>query len=94
MGLVGVAAGASRLAEQTLGLIGFGQIGQRVPGEPRGSGYASGLPPRLTTERARELGVTRVGLEEIFAESDYVSLHAPANADTRNLVNATEACQA
>lgn len=47
----------------------------------------------LATSRSRQRtvdGVRFVELEELLAESDYVSLHVPATAETRNLIGAAE----
>ena len=43
--------------------------------------------PFLTAEKADNLGVKKVELEELFAQSDFITLHVPANEKTRNIIN-------
>lgn len=86
-GLVGTpaAVGGLELDGRTLGLIGCGRIGRRL------GAYAEALgmqvlahDPHLDDAPVGSL----VDLEEIWASADVVSLHAPATAATRHLVNA------
>jgi D-3-phosphoglycerate dehydrogenase len=87
---VGVAAGADRFSNQTLGLIGFGNIGRRVARRAAGFGLRIlAFTPRLTDERAREHGAERCDLLDLIERSDYVSLHLPAGPATRHLIDAS-----
>lgn len=73
---------------KTLGLAGFGAIGQLVA--ERLSGFEVKVKiydPFLPAERIAELGVESVDLETLFAECDYVSLHMPENDQTRGCIN-------
>ena len=73
---------------KTVGIVGFGAIGQLVA--KRLSGFevtVLAYDPFLSVERAYELGVESVGLEELFERCDYVSLHLPENDETRGLVD-------
>ena len=67
------------LAGKTLGVIGFGRIGQQV--SRRAIGLAMNIvayDPFVGRERFRELGVEQVDtLEELFAAADIVTLHSP-----------------
>ncbi len=84
-----VAAGAPRLSDQTLGLIGFGGIGRAVARRAVGFGLTVLVySPRTTPEIAHAFGAERVELPELLARSDYVSLHLPATPATRGLINA------
>ncbi|HWL87867.1 MAG TPA: D-glycerate dehydrogenase [Polyangiaceae bacterium] len=73
----------------TLGLVGFGRIGQAMARRARGFGMhvlytqKTRLAPQLETA----LGATYVGLEELFAEAHMVSLHCPLTDETRGLVS-------
>lgn len=75
---------------RTLGIIGLGRIGRAVA---RRASQGFGMPvlgctPRpLPEAEAASLGVRQVSLEQVFAESDFVSLHVPATPATRHLVN-------
>lgn len=77
------------LKGERLGLVGFGEIGQRV-GEV---GRAFGMEvvtwsPHMTPERAAAGGATAVSLEELLATSKVVSLHLVPSDATRKLVDA------
>jgi glyoxylate reductase len=77
------------LSGSTIGVVGLGRIGGRYAELLGGFGvdllYTSRAPK---PERERELGATRVGLEELLGRSDVVSLHAPGGAETRHLIDA------
>jgi glycerate dehydrogenase len=70
-----------------LGIVGFGRIGEAVTR----LGAAFGMNILVSTPRPRpvdHLQVAFVSLEEIFRQSDVVSLHCPLTDQTRHLVNA------
>jgi glyoxylate reductase len=81
----------TRVHGATLGIVGFGRIGQAVARRARGFGmrvlYAQ--PKRLLPELERALGATHVPLGELFAAADVVSLHCPLTDATRRLVDAS-----
>ncbi|HEY0520173.1 MAG TPA: NAD(P)-dependent oxidoreductase, partial [Ilumatobacteraceae bacterium] len=69
-----------------LGLVGYGRIARRVAAAARAMGMSIlAYDPFLTEAEGCDL----VSLERVFTESDVISLHAPAVADTRHMVNAT-----
>jgi len=75
----------------TLGLLGLGNLGSRVAG----FGLAFGMQvfawsENLTGERAAEVGVRAVSKEELFARSDFVSVHLRLGPRTVGLVGAAE----
>jgi len=75
--------------EKTLGLAGLGRIGQEVA--RRAAAFGMRLiahDPFISEQVARDLGVELVSLDDLFARADYVSLHMPSNASTRNMINA------
>lgn len=77
-----------RLNEQTLGIIGFGNIAQALV--PKALGFGLRLiayTPRLTAERAGPHVEATNDLSYLLRESDYVSLHLPATAATHHLIN-------
>jgi D-3-phosphoglycerate dehydrogenase len=86
---VGVAAGVDRLSNQTLGLIGFGQIGRRVARRAAGFGFRIlAYSPHTTPEVARQYGAERAERDEVLAASDFISLHVPGGPATRHLIDA------
>lgn len=79
----------SELHGKTLGLIGCGQIGQRVASRARGfEMQVVAYDPYLSPETARSLGVEPVELDELVARADVVSFHVPLTDGTRNLLDA------
>lgn len=75
------------LEGRTLGLVGFGQIGQAVAR----LGQAFGLKILVATRQPRPLpaGMEGVALDDLFRRADIVSLHCPLTEATRGLVNAS-----
>ncbi len=80
-------AGARRLCELTLGIVGLGRIGQALLRKAKPL-YANIIAsdPVLSAEAAAELGVELVSVEELSARADHVSLHAPLLPSTKDLV--------
>jgi len=76
------------LAGKLLGLVGFGSIGRRTASKARAFGMRiAAYDPLLSPDDAvwRTMGTLRLGLDDLVAESDIVSLHLPLESDTRNL---------
>jgi lactate dehydrogenase-like 2-hydroxyacid dehydrogenase len=75
----------------TLGIVGFGRIGQTMARRAGGFGMTvlyhdvQELPASVT----EPLGARFVGLDELFAQSDFVTLHTNLTDETRHLVNET-----
>ena len=82
----------TELADKTLGLIGFGRIGQQVARRAHGfEMHVHAHDPYVAPERFRELGVERsASLDDLLAVADFVSVHATLTADTRGLIGAKE----
>jgi D-3-phosphoglycerate dehydrogenase / 2-oxoglutarate reductase len=80
--------GGLELADKTLGLVGFGRIGQQVARRARGLEMrVVAHDPYVAPERFRELGVARAeSLEELLGVSDFVSLHATLTPESRGLI--------
>ena len=74
---------------KSVGIVGLGNIGRLVIRRLRGFDCRIlGYDPLVSIERAREFGVEPVDLEELFTESDYITLHIPETDSTRGFVNA------
>jgi D-3-phosphoglycerate dehydrogenase len=76
------------LAGKTLGVVGLGNIGRIVADRARGLRMnVIGYDPFMTVERAAELGIELVALDDLFRRSDAITVHTPLTAETKNLVN-------
>src|SRR5689334_1587252 len=74
------------LAGKTLGLIGCGNIGSIVADRALGLKMkVAAYDPFLSPERALELGVDKVELEELLARADFITLHTPLTDQTRGI---------
>lgn len=75
------------LAGSTLGIVGYGALGRAVARIAQGFGMHV-----MATSRSpvREEGVRDASLDELLAESDVVSLHAPLNEATRGMIGAPQ----
>jgi len=77
------------LTGKTLGVIGCGNIGSIVADRALGLKMkVVAFDPFLTAERAEEIGVEKVELEEIFKRADFITLHTPLTDQTRNIIDA------
>lgn len=80
-------AGAD-VSHRTLGIVGFGRIGRAVARRALGFGmkvlYASRNPAPPEVEH--ELRAIHVPLDTLLAQSDFVSVHCPLNAETRGMI--------
>jgi D-3-phosphoglycerate dehydrogenase len=80
--------GGVELADKTLGVLGFGRIGQQVARRAVGLGMrVVGYDPYVGGDRFGELGVARsASLDEIYAAADFLTLHLPLVDETRGLL--------
>lgn len=76
----------SDLENKTLGIIGYGRIGERVAQIAK----AFGMHVLVAESRSnsKDSSVPRVSWERLFVESDFISLHTPLTADTKGMINA------
>ncbi|MCL6698406.1 phosphoglycerate dehydrogenase [Sphingomonas sp. NSE70-1] len=73
---------------KTLGLIGCGNIGSIVATRALGLKMkVAAFDPFLTPERAVELGVDKVELDELLRRADFITLHTPLTDQTRNVLS-------
>ncbi|MGJ4941851.1 phosphoglycerate dehydrogenase [Bradyrhizobium sp. HKCCYLS1011] len=74
---------------KTLGVIGCGNIGSIVCNRAQGLHMkVIGFDPFLTEERAVDLGVEKVDLDELLKRADFITLHTPLTDKTRNIIDA------
>lgn len=76
---------------KTLGVIGLGRIGAEVAKRAQGMNMSIlAYDPFVTEERAKEMGVTMMSVQEIAKEADFITVHTPLTKDTRNIIDAEE----
>jgi D-3-phosphoglycerate dehydrogenase len=78
------------LYEKTLGIIGFGRIGQLVAQRARGFGMrVLAFDPFVSAERYRDLGVEKAdSVEDIYAQADFITIHLPKTPETEGFLDA------
>ena len=75
------------LADKTLGIAGLGRIGKLVADRARGFGMRLiAYDPFVSAERGRQLGVELLPLDQVVAESDFLTIHLPKTAETKGLI--------
>jgi D-3-phosphoglycerate dehydrogenase len=81
--------GGIELEGKTLGVLGFGRIGQQVARRAVGLGMdVVAHDPFVAKDRFRELGVTRVETEDaVLAAADFLTLHLPLSDETRGSID-------
>jgi D-3-phosphoglycerate dehydrogenase len=81
-----------RIAGKTLGLVGYGAIARTL--HRKMAGFALGrvlvFDPFLDPKKIMENGAESVALRRLLKESDYISVHAPLNEETRKLIGGRE----
>ncbi|MGO9468001.1 MAG: phosphoglycerate dehydrogenase, partial [Isosphaeraceae bacterium] len=82
----------TQLEGKTLGVIGLGRVGLAVAKRAQAFGLTVvGFDPFLAADKALEHGVTSVArLDDLWGRCDFISLHTPLTAETRNLIGARE----
>jgi phosphoglycerate dehydrogenase-like enzyme len=81
--------GVHRLSGQTLGLVGFGRIGQAVARRAQGFGLkVVAHDPVVEPSRAAALDVELLSLDELYARADIVSLHCNLSPQNRGMLDA------
>ncbi|MDY0039287.1 MAG: phosphoglycerate dehydrogenase [Desulforhabdus sp.] len=74
---------------KVLGIIGVGRIGRVVADRAKALRMnVIGYDPYISSEVIDKLGIEGVTLDEIYARSDYITVHTPITQETRNIINA------
>ena len=77
------------LNEKTLGIVGFGRIGREVAKRANAMDMKCvAYDPFITKERAAQLGVEMMSMEDLFKVADVITVHTPLIKETRHIVNA------
>ncbi len=74
---------------KTLGIVGLGNIGRQVAQRAKPFGMEIiAYDPFVSSDAAKDAGVALLGLDELYARADYITLHLSLTAETRAMVNA------
>lgn len=77
-----------RVMGTTLGIVGLGRIGQAVATRARGLGMkVVAYDPYANKDFASEWQIELIPLDDLYARSDYVSLHSPSTPETQHMIN-------
>lgn len=81
----------TELFEKTVGIIGLGRIGALIAARLQGFGVTVvAYDPYVTPARAQQLGVTLLPLEDLLAQSDFVTIHMPKTPETTGMIGAEQ----
>ena len=76
------------IAFKTLGIIGLGNIGRIVADRAQGLKLkVIGVDPLMSSDRAAELGIELVDLDDLFKRADFLTIHAPLTPETKNMID-------
>lgn len=76
------------LFEKTVGIIGLGRIGALITARLQAFGVSVvAYDPYVTAARAQQLGVTLVTLDELLAQSDFITIHMPKTPETTGMIS-------
>jgi D-3-phosphoglycerate dehydrogenase len=76
------------LYEKTVGIIGLGRIGALITARLQAFGVnVIAYDPYVTSARAQQLGVTLVTLDELLAQSDFITIHMPKTPETTGMIS-------
>lgn len=76
---------------KTLGILGLGRIGAEVAKRAQAFGMkVIATDPFISAERAQQLGVELVKKSELIKRADYITVHAPLNAETKSMIGPEE----
>lgn len=78
----------TELYEKTIGIIGLGRIGALITARLQAFGTkVVAYDPYVTSARAQQLGVTLLSLDELLAQSDFITIHMPKTPETTGMIS-------
>lgn len=76
------------LVDKTLGVVGLGRIGKLVADRAKAFGMRLvAYDPFVSEDRARQMGVELMDLDQVVAESDFLTVHLPKTPETLGIIN-------
>jgi D-3-phosphoglycerate dehydrogenase len=76
------------LADKTLAVVGLGRIGKLVADRAKAFGMRLiAYDPFVSAERARQMGVELLDLDQVIGEADFLTIHLPKTKETTGLIN-------
>lgn len=76
------------LSDKTLGIVGLGRIGKLVADRAKGFGMRLvAYDPFVSEDRSKKMGVELLPLDQVVAESDFLTVHLPKTPETIGLIN-------
>lgn len=76
------------LFEKTIGIIGLGRIGALITARMQAFGTrVVAYDPYVTAQRAQQLGVTLLALDEVLEQSDFITIHMPKTPETTGMIS-------
>jgi len=80
----------TELYGKTLGILGMGRIGAEVARRAQAFGMTVlAYDPYLSAARAKQLNVETLGLDDIYARADFITVHMPMTEETKGMINAS-----
>jgi D-3-phosphoglycerate dehydrogenase len=84
----------TELYEKTVGIIGLGRIGALITARLQAFGMnVVAYDPYVTSARAQQLGVTLLSLDDLLAQSDFISIHMPKTPETTGMISTEQFAQ-
>lgn len=76
------------LNEKTLGIVGLGRIGREIAKRATAMGMRIiAYDPFITRDKAAQMGVEMMSIEELFRQADIITVHTPLIKETRHVIN-------
>ena len=76
------------LMDKTLGVVGIGRVGSIVVSRAQGfKMHCIAYDPFISKEKAQEIGVELVTLDEVWERADFISIHSPLTDETRHMIS-------
>ena len=80
-----------RIRGKTLGIVGFGRIGQAIIPKAKAFGLTVNVcSPRTAPKRIQQHGAQKVSFQELLTTSDFITIHAPLTQETQHMFSDAE----